>query len=254
MDLDRLRRLLESYRQGGSDWRTVIAEIQREMARELLGVRADPLRWERLGFPEVVMGRGKSLNQLREAVRRLKPRVLVSRLTPSQMENFSRWSEGELELEVDARLAYHPSLIQGPVQPYRVYLLTGGTADLPVARECQLCLMACGIPAQLFADVGVAGLHRLAPLASDLVGASAVVVVAGMEASLATLVASITPAPVIAVPSSGGGVTPLAGIESLVSMLSSCVPGLQVVAIDSGVSAAAAIVRILRVGEQKEEG
>ena len=252
MEVERLRRILESYRRGEIPWQRVLVELQQEMARQVVGVRSDPLRGERIGFPEVVLGRGKTVDQLRQAVRELSPRVVVSRLDEDQMERFAEWSGGELELDRISRIAYHRSIGGRKSSEQAVLILTGGTADLAVAGECEICLRACGINAEVVADVGVAGPHRLGPVVELLSKASAVVVVAGMEASLATLVASLTPAPVIAVPSSGQGATPLGGIESLVSMVSSCVPGLMVVGIDSGVSAAAAVVRVLGLAGKKE--
>jgi NCAIR mutase (PurE)-related protein len=127
-----------------------------------------------------------------------------------------------------------------------VVLATAGTADLPVADECAATLAAHGIEPVRLTDVGVAGVHRLLASADQLAEADAVVVVAGMEGALASLVGGITPAPVVAVPTSAGYGASLDGITALLAMLSSCAAGLTVVGIDNGFGAGCAVLRMLR--------
>ncbi|MGH9093241.1 MAG: AIR carboxylase family protein, partial [Acidimicrobiales bacterium] len=129
--------------------------------------------------------------------------------------------------------------------PGRVVVLTAGTADLPVADECLAVLGALGFRPALVPDCGVAGVHRLLASADDLAGAEAVVVVAGMEGALASLVGGITPAPVVAVPTSVGYGAALEGVTALLAMLSSCASGITVVGIDNGYGAACAVARLL---------
>jgi NCAIR mutase (PurE)-related protein len=126
-----------------------------------------------------------------------------------------------------------------------VLLVTAGTADLPVAGECAAVLRALGFEPSLTADCGVAGVHRLLATVDELDGADAVVVVAGMEGALASVVGGITGAPVIAVPTSAGYGASLDGITALLAMLASCAPGVCVVGIDNGFGAACAVVRML---------
>jgi NCAIR mutase (PurE)-related protein len=134
-------------------------------------------------------------------------------------------------------------------------VVTAGTADLPVAEECRATLGAYGVDAELVADVGVAGLHRLLVHAGRLQAADVVVVVAGMEGALASVVAGITSAPVVAVPTSVGYGASLDGVTALLSMLASCASGMVVVGIDSGFGAAHAVARILGpVGAPAMEG
>jgi NCAIR mutase (PurE)-related protein len=130
-------------------------------------------------------------------------------------------------------------------RPARVLVITAGTADLPVAEECSATLTAYGFRPHVLADVGVAGVHRLAASVDDLLDADAVVVVAGMEGALASLVAGVTPAPVIAVPTSTGYGAAFDGIAALLAMLSSCAAGVTVVGIDNGFGAACAVSRLL---------
>jgi NCAIR mutase (PurE)-related protein len=122
---------------------------------------------------------------------------------------------------------------------------TAGTADLPVAEECAATLAAHGLDPIRLTDVGVAGVHRLLASADVLADADAVVVIAGMEGALASLVGGITPAPVVAVPTSAGYGSSLGGVTALLGMLASCAAGLTVVGIDNGFGAASAVLRIL---------
>jgi hypothetical protein len=130
-------------------------------------------------------------------------------------------------------------------RPARTLVITAGTSDLPVAGECQATLAALGLDATLLADCGVAGVHRLLASADELADADAVVVVAGMEGALASLVGGITPAPVVAVPTSTGYGAALEGVTALLAMHASCAAGIAVVGIDNGFGAACAVARIL---------
>src|SRR5205085_10630547 len=131
-------------------------------------------------------------------------------------------------------------------RPGRVLVLTAGTADLPVADECAATLRAYGFRPNTLADVGVAGVHRLLAETDELIDADAVVVVAGMEGALASIVGGITPAPVVAVPTSAGYGAALEGVTALLAMLSSCAAGITVVGIDNGFGAASAVLRLLK--------
>ena len=131
------------------------------------------------------------------------------------------------------------------LRPARTLVVTAGTADLPVAEECAATLTALGLRPTLLADCGVAGVHRLLASADDLADADAVVVVAGMEGALASLVGGITPAPVVAVPTSTGYGSAFEGITALLAMHASCAAGVAVVGIDNGFGAACAVARML---------
>jgi len=130
-------------------------------------------------------------------------------------------------------------------RPVRTLVVTAGTSDLPVARECEATLTALGLRPVLLPDCGVAGVHRLLASADELADADAVVVVAGMEGALASLIGGITPAPVVAVPTSTGYGAALEGVTALLAMHASCAAGITVVGIDNGFGAACAIARIL---------
>jgi hypothetical protein len=124
-------------------------------------------------------------------------------------------------------------------------VITAGTSDLPVAWECQATLTALGLEPVLLPDCGVAGVHRLLASADELADVDAVVVVAGMEGALASLVGGITPAPVVAIPTSTGYGAALEGVTALLAMHASCAAGITVVGIDNGFGAACAVARML---------
>ena len=122
-------------------------------------------------------------------------------------------------------------------------VVTAGTTDLPVASECAAVLQALGMAPTVLADCGVAGVHRLLASADELADADAVVVVAGMEGALASVVGGVTAAPVVAVPTSTGYGSSLQGVTALLGMLASCAAGLTVVGTDNGFGAACAAPR-----------
>ena len=139
------------------------------------------------------------------------------------------------------------TVVWRPAEPRsaRTLVITAGTSDLPVARECEATLIALGLRPILLADCGVAGVHRLLASADELADTDAVVVVAGMEGALASLVGGITPAPVVAVPTSTGYGAALEGVTALLAMHASCAAGITVVGIDNGFGAACAVARML---------
>ena len=131
------------------------------------------------------------------------------------------------------------------VREGNVVVVTAGTADLPVAHECTAVLRALGFAPTLLVDCGVAGLHRLLAEVDGLAMADAVVVIAGMEGALASVVGGLTPAPVVAVPTSTGYGAAFEGLTALLAMLAACASGVTVVGIDNGYGAACAIARLL---------
>jgi NCAIR mutase (PurE)-related protein len=156
-------------------------------------------------------------------------------VTPTGPATGSDRSRGEL-----ATVVWHPAARRDGT----VLIVTAGTSDLPVARECAATLDALGFGTKTLIDCGVAGVHRLLGHVDELAGADIVVVVAGMEGALASLVGGITPAPVVAVPTSTGYGAGLEGITALLAMHASCAAGITVVGIDNGYGAACAVARM----------
>ncbi|MGI8492595.1 MAG: nickel pincer cofactor biosynthesis protein LarB, partial [Acidimicrobiales bacterium] len=210
--------------------------------------RVDHHRAIRQGFPESVYAPGKAPSQCVGIVGGLLGAgagpVVMSRADATQVDAVLAAHPGAVATEALGALA---TVVWRPAapRPEAVMVVTAGTADLPVASECSATLGAFGFDARLVADVGVAGLHRLLENTESLQEADAIVVVAGMEGALASVVGGLVGAPVIAVPTSVGYGASLEGVTALLGMLSSCASGLVVVGIDNGFGAAHAVARAL---------
>ena len=208
--------------------------------------RLDLDRAERTGTPEVVYAAGKTPAQtvaclagLLDGGARPAWATRVDEATAAAV--LERWPDAVIDDE--ARVAFVGEL---PSPEGEVLILAAGTSDGPVAAEVAATLAASGVGCRRIDDVGVAGVHRLLATVDELAAADAVVVVAGMEGALASLVGGMTPVPVVAVPTSVGYGAALEGVTALLAMLSSCASGLTVVGIDNGFGAACAVARLLR--------
>lgn len=215
-------------------------------AVDLGDARLDVDRRRRIGMPEAVYAEGKTAAQCVRIVdallRARDDPVIVTRTSKEQREAL-------VALEPTATWTTTLTWQHAPeraVSP--VAVVSGGTSDQPVVDECVATLIAMGVPAEAHRDVGVAGLHRLVDIVPRLQEASVVVAVAGMEASLPTVLGGQVRAPIIGVPTSTGYGASFEGITALLSMLSSCAPGISVVGIDNGYGAACAALRILGDG------
>jgi NCAIR mutase (PurE)-related protein len=240
-----LRALLDDVSNGTLAPDEAVARLRRLPFADLGFARVDHHRALRQGLPEAVYAPGKTPAQCAAIVAELLAEpgtgpVLLTRADDAQAEAALAANPGAVR--TGSTLAWRRAL----ERPGRVLVLTAGTADLPVADECTATLTAYGFRPVQVADVGVAGVHRLLATADELAAADAVVVVAGMEGALASLVGGMTPAPVVAVPTSVGYGAALEGVTALLAMLSSCAAGLTVVGIDNGFGAACAVARLLR--------
>ena len=244
MDESTLRHLLEEVRAGAVSADEAVRALQRLPFAELGYARVDHHRTLRQGLPEAVYGPGKTADQCAGIVAELLAEpgggpVILTRADDGQVASaLERCPGGHRS---GATVVWRP----WPARTERVVIVTAGTADLPVAGECSATLGAFGWKPRLTADCGVAGVHRLIDVVEHLSGADAVVVVAGMEGALASLVGGLTGAPVVAVPTSVGYGASLEGVTALLAMLASCAAGLAVVGIDNGFGAACAVARIL---------
>lgn len=217
------------------------------MTREDRGLNLDLDRRRRLGMVEAVWGADKTVDQIVAAARRLRAagETLLATRVDKAKARAVRQQLPDLCYHPQARCITMGEAMKGaPWQ--RLALLTGGSSDLPVAAEASVALACHGVKAELIADVGVAGLHRLMARLDHLGRFPVLIVCAGMEGSLATVVAGLLPQPVIAVPVSVGYGVSAGGHAACVGMLASCAPGLCVVNIDNGYGAAMAALRILR--------
>ena len=206
-------------------------------------------RERRQGLPEIVYGPGKTVAEIAEIVTSLLSHcegpVLVSRLEPEAaadvIARVPRGADGPGTYDAGARLLAWRARPAGDV---RVTVVSAGTSDGPVAREAAGVARAIGLRVDEHADLGVAGIHRLLERAEEIAGADLVIVVAGMEGALASVVGGLVPVPVIAVPTSTGYGAAFEGVTALLAMLSSCAAGVTVVGIDNGLGAALAAHRL----------
>lgn len=208
-------------------------------------VHPDTGRAARTGQPEVIYGPGKTVEQILAVARDLleagvRP-ILASRVTVDQVAAFTAAFPDARYREAANLLVLDPA----PTRPGTVAVVAAGTSDLPVAEEAASTAEAFGLSVERITDVGVAGVHRVLEQVSTLERMDAVIVVAGMEGALASVVAGLVSAPVIAVPTSVGYGAAFEGLAALLGMLSSCVPGVVVVNIDNGLGAAMAAHRMI---------
>ena len=244
MDEAALRQLLVDVQRGAVDPDEAARRLRRLPFADLGFARVDHHRGLRQGVAEAVYAPGKTPEQCAAIVAELLAGpgtgpVLVTRADDAQADAALERNPGGV------RTAGTLTWRHAPSRPDRVAVVTAGTADLPVAEECEATLRAYGIEPLRVTDVGVAGVHRLLASVDDVAGADAVVVVAGMEGALASVVGGITAAPVVAVPTSVGYGAALEGVTALLAMLSSCASGITVVGIDNGFGAACAVARML---------
>ena len=244
MDASAVRKLLDQLTAGETDADEVVRRLRSLPFSDLGYATVDHHRELRQGLPEAVYGPGKTPEHCVGIVSDLLSDgdgpVVLSRASHDQIDAVVAACAGA---EVSGSTVVWRPASGRSAEP--VLVVTGGTADLPVAEECMATLRAFGVESDLVADVGVAGVHRVLAHAARLQRAPAVVVVAGMEGALASVVGGLTAAPVVAVPTSVGYGASLEGVTALLAMLSSCASGLVVVGIDNGFGAAFAVHRIL---------
>ncbi len=238
MDRNHLRALLAAVRDGSVDIDGA-AERLRDLPYEDLGyARLDHHRALRQGLPEVIYCPGKSPEQVAELVLRSAGQggpVLATRATAEQVAAVQRRVPAAT-FNAQARIILLPDP-QAPDSRPGVTVLTAGTVDIPVAEEAAVTAEAMGNRVDRIFDVGVAGLHRLLDQRERITSANVLVVVAGMDGALPSVVGGLVDVPVIAVPTSAGYGASLGGISALLTMLTSCAPGVAVVNIDNGFGA-----------------
>lgn len=248
MNPKRLRELLGRVADGEVPVDRALDEIKHLPFEDLGFARVDHHRALRVGFPEVIFGEGKTASQIAAIARRLAAaghNVLVTRIAPGAAAEVAGEIPGSVHdlvaRTLTIRVADEPVATRGTV-----LVLAAGTTDQPVAEEAVRTLEAFGQPYDRLYDVGVAGLHRLLDAREAIVSASVLIVVAGMEGALPSVVAGLVDRPVIAVPTSVGYGASFGGLAALLGMLNSCASGVTVVNIDNGFGAAVAAAAINR--------
>jgi hypothetical protein len=244
----RVRALLEDVAAGRASVDQALTHLDAAPVESLGFANIDHHRALRAGYPEVVFGEGKTADQIVAICERLAAKgdgFLVTRAGSAERAALAGVFPG-VALNDVARTAYLAG-VAPKINSHdkSVLVITAGTSDLPVAEEAAVTLNALGLGAERLADVGVAGIHRILSQHQALRDASVVIVVAGMDGALPSVVGGLVRAPVIAVPTSVGYGASFQGLAALLAMLNSCAAGVMVCNIDNGFGAAMAAARIL---------
>ena len=236
-----LETILEEFRAGRLELQDILTTLRKLPYEDLTFARVDHHRRLRRGFPEVIYGEGKTAEQITAIVRAMETfdgTVLVTRVAPEK---------AEIVLATLPHIVYHPLARMLSLRPEStapvmkknrpIAILCAGSSDIPVAEEAAVTAEHMGHTIKRFYDVGVAGLHRLLHIWEKFSECSVLVVVAGMEGALPSVVAGLVDKPVIAVPTSVGYGASFGGVAALLGMLNTCAPGVAVVNIDNGFGA-----------------
>ena len=245
MTPDEARQLLQNYKSGAVDLDQTLQAFQVPPTVDLNFAQVDTHRALRKGFPEVIFGSGKTPEQVLKiaaAILAREKRLLVTRITSQH----AALLKTEFPHAVHHEPARCVTVSQGehPKNPGTIAVLSAGTSDIPIAEEAAVTADIMGNHVQRIYDVGVAGLHRLLARLEEIQKARVVIVVAGMEGALPSVVAGLVSRPVIAVPTSIGYGANFGGLAALLGMLNSCGSGVTVVNIDNGFGAGYAASQI----------
>jgi NCAIR mutase (PurE)-related protein len=235
---DAVKKILDELSRGLISADEAEKRLSRFCFEDLGFARIDHGRVARTGFPEVVYAASKTPDEVVAIARRMldfSGRVLITRMAEAHVQAVEEAFAGcPLHINKRARTA---RIGEAPAKTGRVVLISAGTSDIPVAEEARETLLALGITPHVIYDAGVAGIHRLLSERDLIISADAVIVVAGMEGALASVVGGLAPCPVIGVPTSVGYGASFGGISALLAMLNSCSPNVVTVNIDNGFGA-----------------
>lgn len=234
----KIKALLEAVQAGKITVDDALLALKKEPFEDIGYAKIDLHRSIRQGMPEVIYGAGKTAEQMIGIAGKMQLNgqntILITRLMPSEAE----------KIKTVYPMDYHAQAKVGIIGPVpdadglgKIVVATGGTIDIPVAEEAALTAEVHGNEVVRLYDVGVAGLHRLLAHLDEIMSASVIIAIAGMEGALASVIAGLADCPVIAVPTSGGYGASFHGLSALLSMLNSCAGGVSVVNIDNGFGA-----------------
>jgi NCAIR mutase (PurE)-related protein len=255
-----LKKLLNSVRDGKLPVDEAVKKLRLQAVKEVEDACIDISREMRKGVPEIIFAEGKSmevLSRISMAFLEEEGKVIITRISEPQAAALGKLLKGKVEItrnmKAGSMVLKTKSNVELPTLG-KVAILTAGTADVMVAEEAKTVLAEMGCRVQTFYDIGIAGIHRLFPVIKKCLEeeVDCIIVVAGMEGALPSIVSAMVPMPVIGVPSSSGYGAGGKGEGALISMLQSCSPGLVVVNIDNGVGAAVAAALISKRAEAKK--
>ncbi len=251
MTPERIRQLLEGVKSGTVPVEDAMGQLERLPFEDLGFAQVDHHRAMRQGFPEVIFSEGKTVDQVVSIAQRVvaaDSTLLATRASDEAAEAL-RVTFPEAEHNALARtIVVRADGDQEAEQNGTVLVISAGTSDLPVAEEAYVTAEVMGNRVEKLYDVGVAGIHRLLSYHDQISKASVIIVVAGMEGALASVVGGLVDVPVVAVPTSIGYGASFGGVAALLAMLNSCAPGVAVVNIDNGFGAGAFAGLVHRVG------
>lgn len=238
MDRDKVRELLERVRAGNVSVEEAMFALRMLPYEDIGFAVADRHRSLRTGYPEVVFCAGKTIEQITAIVDRLAEghRIIMATKASEEIFRAVAAKRPEAVYRPEARLILVGQMPE-PVSEHTVLVVTAGTSDIPVAEEAAITAEAMGNRVKRIFDVGVAGIHRLFDRVEDLVRANVLVVAAGMDGALPSIIGGLVDRPVIAVPTSVGYGASFNGLAPLLTMLNTCAPGVAVVNIDNGFGA-----------------
>jgi NCAIR mutase (PurE)-related protein len=240
MHVDKLKELLEEVRTGKRSVDHALRDLKGLPFEKITDATVDHHRHLRQGFPEVILGEGKTEDQILAIVQSMVDKgedVLITRLEDSKIGAL-RTAFPAMQYDPCSRTA---TLITRPIKKAgkgTVVIITAGTTDIPVAEEARVTAEVMGNKVETIFDVGIAGIHRLMNYTEKIRIARVLIVVAGMEGALPSVVSALVDRPVIAVPTSTGYGVSFHGLAALLTMLNSCAPGVLVVNINNGFGAA----------------
>lgn len=248
-----IRQILERLREGQIDLEEALGQIQSTQYISEGDLTLDIHRSKRLGFPEVIYGGHKTPEQIVRAAKILyshEKRVMITKIRAEKFSEvqellYETFQDEELNLDATSGIAIIGDL--PPNSGAKAIIVSAGSSDLPVVNEAAYTLKFLGIEPIVVSDVGVAGIHRLKKFADEVKHTNpiGIIVVAGMDGALPSVIGGLTHVPIIAVPTSVGYGAAFQGVAPLLTMLNSCSAGIVVVNIDSGFGAAMALARFL---------
>lgn len=233
-----IKSLLEDVKNGNVSVEEALLKLKMKPFEDIGYAKVDMHRKLRQGTAEVIYGAGKTAEQMKGIIQTMKKNgqdtILITRLS----------KESAIEINEEHPLQYHEDAkcgiigeLPSPDGIGKIVVATGGTSDIPVAEEAAMTAQVLGNEVVRLYDVGVAGLHRTLAHLDDIMSASVIIAIAGMEGALASVIGGLADCPVIAVPTSVGYGASFHGLSALLSMLNSCASGVSVVNIDNGFGA-----------------